>query len=108
MIKITQGDYAVLQFTATDGNGNPIDLTGATFSTQIKGPNGVIVTFPDSQHDVPDAPDGIFTLTLSPTDTASLGEGAGKTVITTITIGGNPVNYNGFNALTVYPNVPLQ
>lgn len=108
MITITQGDYAVLEFTATDGDGVPVNLSGATFETQIKGPNGEVEVFGDSQHSIISAVDGTFSLTLSTTDTASLGEGQDKTIITKITQSSHPVYFNGFNILTVYPNIPLQ
>lgn len=109
MITITQGDEALLQLTATTGDGNPINLTGATFSTSMKGLNGAAnPVFPDGQHDIVDAANGIFELTLSPADTALVGEGTGKEILTKITIAGNPVYYHGFNQLTVYAPVPLQ
>lgn len=107
-IQITQGDEAVLHLTAQDGNGDPVNLTGATFETQIKGPNGSIATFPNSQHAILSALDGTFSLTLSPDDTTSCGEGENKEILTKITIGGDPIYFHGFNVLTVYPNVPNQ
>ncbi len=112
MIVITQGNTATLQLTATDGNGNPINLTGATFSTQINGPNGnFVVTFPNSQHTAnPDQVDfeGQFTLALAISDTANLGTGFHKEIITTITIGSQVVSYRGPNILKVLPPTPYQ
>jgi hypothetical protein len=107
MINITQGDYAVLNLTAQDGNGNPVNLTGATFSTQIVGTNGVVVTFGNSQHAIVNAALGQYSLTLAQADTSNCGIGANKDILTTISQSGNPVTYRG-RILTVNPPVPLQ
>lgn len=109
MIQFTQGDNAVLNLTATDGNGNPVDLTGATFTTYIKSPNGSAVSvFNNTKHAIVSAAAGTFTLTLSPTDTAACGEGENKEILTVITQSAKPIYFHGFNMLTVYPAVPLQ
>lgn len=111
-ITFTQGDVTTLLLLATDDQGNPVDLTGATLSTQILGPNAIgPVTFPNSQHSI--APDqvtnrGQFSLALSADDTASCGEGTAKQIITESIITGASVYYRGVDLLTVYPNVPLQ
>ena len=68
----TQGDYAVLNLTATDGNGNPVNLTGASFSTAILGPNGTSpVVFGNGQHAIVSAVSGTFTHNIATTDTAN-------------------------------------
>lgn len=108
MMQFTQGDYAILQLSAQDGNGNPINLTGATFSTQILGPGAVgPVTFPNSQHAIVNATAGTFSLTLSTTDTANCAFGINKDVVTQITQGGQPIYFKGQGILTVLPNTPL-
>ena len=107
-IVFTQGDLAVLNLQATDGDGNPIDISGSTFTTQIKGPNGVIVSFPNSQHAIVDGPNGFFSLTLQPNDTSSCGLGTNKDILTQIVSGGSPIYFRGQGILTVNPPVPLQ
>ncbi len=109
MITFTQGDNAILNLTAQDGNGNPINLTGASFSSQILGANGAgVVTFGNSQHTVIDVTAGTFQLTLSPTDTAACGLGDNKEIVTTIVQSSLPVAYHGVAILKVLPAVPLQ
>lgn len=105
---VTQGDAVEFYLQAVDGAGNPVNLTGASFVTQIKGPNGVIDSFDNSHHAITDAVNGLFTLTLSATETQSLGLGANKAIITEVTIGGNPTYYRGENLLTVYSEEPQQ
>ena len=108
-ITFTQGDNAVLQLSAQDGNENPINITSATFQTQILGPNGqAIATFGNSQHAIVNAAAGTFTLTLATTDTAACGIGGGKEIVTAITISGLVTYYHGPGILTVLPAVPLQ
>ena len=112
MITFTQGDNnVVINLTALDGSGNPINLTGASFSTQILGPNPVgPVTFGNSQHAIVSAPMGTFTLTLANggADTASCGVGANKDLLTKITISGAVIYYRAKSILTVYSPVPAQ
>lgn len=115
IIQFTQGDNnVVLNLTAQDGLGNPVNLTGASFSTQVLGPNGgSIATFPNGQHVAnPDqvGNPGKFTLTLanSGADTAACGVGYGKQILTTITIGGAIVTYRGVGILNVFPPTPTQ
>lgn len=110
-MQFSQGDNAILTLTAQDGNGNAINLTGATFSTQILGANGStlpIAVFGNSQHTITNSAQGIFTLTLSATDTANCGLGTNKEVVTAITQSGNVIYFHGPNVLTVLPNVPIQ
>lgn len=109
MIKITQGDLAILEFTAVDGNENPIDITGATFTTLINAANGAGVnSFPDVQHTIVDGPEGRFNLTLQVADTQNCGQGLHKEIITQIVRGSTPIWYRGKNVLTVYPPTPFQ
>lgn len=106
-IEFTQGDNAVITLYAQDEYGNPVNLAGATFSTQINGANGAgPFTFGNSQHAIVNASIGQFTLTLATTDSAKCGEGVNKNIITEITIGGQIQYYQGFGILTVYVNAP--
>lgn len=117
MIQFTQGDAVVLNLQAQDGNGNPINLTGAVITTMMVGPGGVIVSFPNSQHTVnPDQVnfEGDFTLTLANTDTQLVDIGgpplnsAPKDILSYIVIGSTPIYYRGQGILTVLPPVPLR
>ena len=108
MISFTQGDTAVLNLTATDGNGNPFDITAASFITQIKGPNGIIASFPNAQHSIVSALNGMFNLTLSSADTVACGLGHHKEIVTRITQGASVIYFRGPNILIVNPPVPLQ
>jgi hypothetical protein len=107
----TQGDNVVLQLQATDDNGNPQNITGATFSSEIlaqNSPTPGAVTFGNSQHAITNATFGMFTLTLAQTDTSNVGYGFNKDIITAVTIGGNQTTYRGMGILNVYPATPLQ
>lgn len=111
MLKVTQGDTITFQLTALLGNGLPYDLTGATFTTLIKGPNGIVVSFPNSQHTAnPDqtANKGKYTLALTADNTDSLGLGINKEIITKVTQGSNIVQFHGNGILTVLAKVPVQ
>jgi hypothetical protein len=106
-VEVTQGDDITFQFTAQDGLGNPVGLTGAMFSTQILGPNGQgVEVFPNSQHAIVDAPNGVFQLTLTEAQSATLGLGANKDIVTQIVIAGKQTSYRGQSILTVWPSVP--
>lgn len=108
-IGVTQGDTATINLQAVDVNGNPVNLTGATFSTQIDGPNAAgPVVFSNAKHTITDAVLGQFQLTLQSTDTALLGEGAFKTVLTQVTQGLSLTTFRGIGLLTVYSGVPSQ
>lgn len=105
-LSFTQGDNVVLNLNAQDGNGNPINITGATFSTQIMGPAGVVATFGNSQHAITNAALGQFTLTLAQADTNNCAAGPNKDIITGITISGVKTTLRGIGILTVYGDVP--
>jgi len=112
-LDFTQGDDVTLNLIATDDQGNPQNLTGASLSTQILGPNGSgPVTFPNSQHTIANQTTnlGQFSLALgnSGADTSNCGEGPSKQIITQSTIDGEVTYFRGVNLLTVYPNVPTQ
>lgn len=110
-IQFTQGDTITLPLIATDQFGNPINLTGASLSTQILGANSIgPVTFPNAQHTLANQSTnpGQFSLALAAADTANCGEGANKQIITQASISGAITYYPGINILTVYPSVPLQ
>lgn len=111
MINFTQGDTAVLELTAEDGDDLPIDLTGAVFETQILGPGGVVNIFPNEQHTAnPDQVNfkGQYELSLTSDNTEACKSGLHKEIITQITIGGSVVYYHGADILTVKQNVPRQ
>lgn len=111
MINFTQGDTAVLALTATNGNGDPIDLTGASFTTYVRAANGSNATFPNSQHTAdPDqvANRGKFQLALSSVDTAACGQGENKMILSRIVISSTVIYYRGVDVLNVYPPVPIQ
>ncbi len=110
MLRITQGDGSVVfNFTAVN-NSLPVDLTGATFQTQVRGPGGTLVTFPNNQHVAnPDQTTnkGKFTLTLSAANTAAISVAEGHEVVTKITISGVIIFFHGRDLLTVDANVPV-
>lgn len=88
MIEITQGESAVLQLTATiDEDETPLDLTGASFSSQVLGPNGKVVTFANAKHAIVSAAAGTFTLTLDTSDTALIDVGRDKELVVSISQG---------------------
>lgn len=112
-VDFTQGDDVTLSFIATDDNSNPINLTGASLSTQILGPNGLgPVTFPNSQHTLANQTTnpGQFTLALgnAGANTAACDTGSAKQILTTAIIAAVSTTYRGVNILTVYPPVPVQ
>lgn len=112
-LEFTQGDDVTLQLLATDDLGNPINLTGASLSTQVMGANIVgPVTFPNAQHTLANQTTnpGQFALALgnAGADSTSCGEGNAKQVLTTAVIGGVSTTYRGTNLLTVYPAQPAQ
>jgi hypothetical protein len=109
LIQFSQGDTINLSLIAADGNGNPINITGASFQTQILGPNGqAIATFGNSQHSILSASGGNFQLSLTAANTAACGLGPNKDIVTQITIGSSVAYFRGNSLLTVWPGIPLQ
>jgi hypothetical protein len=110
-IEFTQGDNVTLNLLATDDQNNPINLTGATFTTQIQGPNVVgPVSFPNNEHTLGNQTTnpGTFSLTLQQSDTMSCGLGQNKEILTEVTISGLVTYFRGESILTVYPADPAQ
>lgn len=108
MLTFTQGDAVVLQMTAKDGNGDPVNLTGASFTSYVRGSNGASnVSLNNSKHAIVDAVNGQYSITLSTSDSAACGEGANKDLVTVVTIGSTPIYYHGQGILTVLPPLPL-
>lgn len=105
MLKITQGDYVVLNFTAQNGTGTAHNLTGATFETKIMGSDGALDTFNNGHHAIVSAANGTFTLTLSESETALLKLGA-REIVTKVTQGGHALHFHGKGALVVQPADP--
>jgi hypothetical protein len=108
MIEFTQGDTALINLTATDGQGNPFNITGSVFTTFIKGPNGVVASFPNSQHSIVNAALGQFQLALATSDTANCGTGPNKEILTQIVQGSSTIYFRGPNLLVVNSPVPIQ
>lgn len=102
MIEITTGTTIPLSLTIPG-----VDLTGATFSTEIKATNGYRV-IPNSQHTAdPDQVDNIgkLTFTLTAADYEAIGYGVAKEVVVTVTQGTQVVPYRG-HVLTIKPAHP--
>lgn len=109
-VQITQGDNVSLILTAVDGNGIPVDLTGATFVSTMSAPLGEYVQIPTDQHVAnPDQVNfkGQFTLTLTIDNTMAISAGLHKELLTSITSGGATVYFRGFNLMNVYSAVPF-
>ncbi len=107
-LTITQGDTVTFNLTAKNA-GVAVDLTGAVFTTTIRGPGGVVRSFGNSQHTAnpnQTAHRGEFTLALSAMDTASLVVFSGLEILTKIVIGSATVYFHGPDILTVLANVP--
>ena len=86
-IRITQGEDAVLNLTATTGAGAAFDLSGATFTSYITGAKGSVNSFSNSKHAIVSAAAGTFTLTLTETDTALISVGINKEILTKVVQG---------------------
>lgn len=107
-IEFTRGETPSIPLVAKDGTGALINLTGATFQTQMKGPNGQAVTFDNSKHTADadqSANKGQFILALNSTDSQSIGIGSGKEIVTKITISG-VITYVRGSILTVKSEFP--
>jgi hypothetical protein len=110
-VEFTQGDVVTLALLATNDQGVPVNLTGASLSTQILGPNDIgTVIFPNNQHTLGNqtsAP-GTFTLALTAANTNACGLGNNKQILTTATISSVVTTFRGEQILTVWPEVPTQ
>lgn len=110
MISFTQGDDGILlNMTATDGDGTLVDLTGATFVTQIKGPGADLVTIPNGQHTIKNQTThrGEYTITLLTANTSASGVGDYKDIVSKIVIAGVTVYYHGNGIVRVQPAPPI-
>jgi hypothetical protein len=107
IIGFSQGDdQIVLNLVAQDGQGNPVDIAGATFETQILGFSRTVVVVPNGQHAIVDATTGKFQVTLTAAETAACSNGQGKDITTKIVIAGQTIYYHGFGILTVNAEAP--
>ena len=107
-LSFTQGNNPVnLNLVATDGNGNPVDITGASFTTQILGPLGAIVSIPNSQHTITNGPAGAYTVALTLAQSQACNIGPNKDILLTAVQGSQTTTYRGQGILTVYPPVPV-
>ena len=109
MLKITQGDTVTFNLTAQNGNNIPFDLTGAVFTSQIKGPGGTVVVIPDAQHVAnPDQNTytGKYTMALTSLNTLACDIGEDMAIITKVVQGVSTIYFHGTNILTVLANVP--
>lgn len=110
-LAFTQGDSVVFNLIAEDGDGNPIDLTGAVFTSYIRGPIGSVVSFPNAQHTAnPDQVNftGQFTLALTTTNTSGLEIGNNRQLLTKIVQSPGVTYFHGINLLNILAPVPIQ
>lgn len=108
---ITQGDTATLQLLAEDGNGSGLNLTGATFSSYILGPNGKRVNIGNSYHTAAadqTADAGEFSIALTAAQTALLAPGSERELVTKVTIGSSVTTFHGRKLLTILPAYPVR
>lgn len=110
-LRITQGDDALFFLTCVDGDGNPVDLTGAIFQSFVNEANGHgILSIPNNQHFAnPDQINfaGQFQLTLNEVNTQACGQGSHKELLTLVTIGSTSVMFRAPNSLQVYLATPF-
>lgn len=109
IVAFTQGDDVVLNLRARQGDGSYVDLTGATFSTTMRGIDNIDVTFANAKHTAdPDqvTNKGRFTLTLNPTDTDSVKIGMNNEIVTKVVIASKTVYFHGRDILTVLSKEP--
>lgn len=117
MIRLTQGDvYPAIRFRIVS-NGDPVDLTGATLTTKIRGPGGVVKSFANGKHTLAasqgGAGMGYFDLALDDADTADLldtsswPENEGLEIVTKVVQGSSEISYRKKNILRVDPADPV-
>lgn len=109
MITFSQGDAITLNLTAVDGNNSPINLNGASFQTQIRGPQGALVTIGNSAHTANSDQvnfKGQFTVALTSLNTKACDVGSPKDIVTQVTLSGSPIYYHGVGVLQVLQPFP--
>jgi len=107
-VAFTQGDTPTLKLIALDPNGNPVNLAGATLSSEIGGELGAVNTFGNGQHTILDQTlyTGQFLLVLSSTDSGNCALGNNKDILTTYSLGGTIIQLHGMGILNVLSNEP--
>lgn len=107
-LSFTQGDTPILVLKAVDSDGDPVDITGATLTTYIKGPTGSNVIIPNSQHTITDGLNGEYEVALTSDDSEACQAGANKEVITKSVLLDNTIHYHGVGILTVLVPLPIE
>lgn len=111
ILKFTQGDSLNLALLASLGPGILFDLTGAVFTTTFRGPTGLPISFPNSQHIAnPDQVNhrGEYALVLSASDSASIPAGTNKEIVTKIVQGSSTIYFHGQGIGTILSSIPYQ
>lgn len=84
---LTAGDVRTLELTI-EKNGEPVDITGATFVTMIPAYYGGTVVLPTGSHTITGAPTlGRVNLALATTDSEKIKRGQKVPFMTNVTIG---------------------
>lgn len=104
MIQITQGDDVTIELTILNGEGDAVDLTGASFTTYLKKADGTTLTVANSDHTANAnqvTNKGKFTFVLSAATTALLKAGVGLNIVTKVVQSSVATHYHGTRLLTV-------
>jgi len=111
-VNFSQGDQVVLHFVATDGNGQPLNIWGATLTTKLKKADQTILDIPNSQHTILDQTNpttvGQFLVSLLSSDSTQVGVGQQKDIVTDVDQGSTVVYCHGTGILNVFSNDPAQ
>lgn len=110
VLRLTQGDDITLNLKAIAGaDGDAVDLTGAVFTTYLKGADGSSVIIDDADHTA-DADQvtnpGVFTCRVSDTKSALLKIGAKKEIVTKVVIASDTIFFHGIEAMAVISASP--
>lgn len=100
-IHFTQGDAVELIRYAQDETGGAVNIAGATFATSLVGKTSV-ASLDDSKHTILDAEKGEYKITLTGAESAAVEAGAGKDILTTITVADKATTYRSMGVLEVY------